>query len=66
MALPFSLKVKMLYHLPDGQVIADTGKIRGLVWISEPGRVDPGRRHPNHYRLAPSMACLLCRYGLDR
>jgi hypothetical protein len=34
-------RVKMLHHLPNEQLITETGKILGLVWISELIEVRP-------------------------
>ena len=52
--------------LPDEQVITETEKFRGLVWISELGGVGRGRGCPNLYKLVPAMTSPMCRYGLNK
>jgi hypothetical protein len=37
-----------------------------MILISELGGFDLGRDSTDHYKLAPSMMSLMCRYGADK
>jgi hypothetical protein len=53
-------------HLPNSQVIGESGKIPDLIWISELGGVNPRRGYPDLYRPPPTMMGLMYQYGADR
>jgi hypothetical protein len=52
--------------LPFPAVIGEGPKRADIIWLSELGRIDPGRGCPDLYKLAISMMDLICRYGMDR
>jgi hypothetical protein len=60
------LKMKMIDHLPNSQVIGESGKIPDLIWISALGGVNPRRGYPDLYRPPPTMMGLMYQYGADR
>jgi len=47
-------------------VITGQEKFPGMILISELGGFDLGRDSTDHYKLAPSMMSLMCRYGADK
>jgi hypothetical protein len=52
--------------LPNSAVIAGSGKIEDMLWISDLGVGGPRRDLAEPYRLAPSMTGLMYRYDPDR